>query len=68
MLQQHIDEVQSLKDTLDDKDARAEEHLCLMEEMQRQMAAFYNPQTPGNSIVGGSCPSTAPPLPPRPPP
>ncbi|MED6198077.1 hypothetical protein PIB30_062647 [Stylosanthes scabra] len=40
-----------------------------MEEMQRQMAAFYNPLRPGSSATtGGSGTSTAPPLPPRPPP
>ncbi|MED6160659.1 hypothetical protein PIB30_053519 [Stylosanthes scabra] len=69
MLQQHIDEVRTLKDTLAERDARAEEHLKRMEEMQRQMAAFYDPLRPGSSATaGGSGPSTAPPLPPRPPP
>ncbi|MED6115441.1 hypothetical protein PIB30_090632 [Stylosanthes scabra] len=68
VLQQHIDEVQSLKDTLAERDARTEEHLRRMEEMQRQMAAFYNSPRPGsNTAVGGSGSSTAPPLPTRPP-
>ncbi|MED6126022.1 hypothetical protein PIB30_074375 [Stylosanthes scabra] len=67
MLQQHIDELRTLKDTLAERDARAEEHLRRMEEMQRQMAAFYNPLRPGSSAAaGGSGSSTAPPLPPRP--
>ncbi|MED6212711.1 hypothetical protein PIB30_086237, partial [Stylosanthes scabra] len=69
MLQQHIDEVRTLKDTLAERDARAEEHLRRMEEMQFQMAAFYDPLRPGSSAVaGGSGSSAAPPLPPRPPP
>ncbi|MED6206894.1 hypothetical protein PIB30_030895 [Stylosanthes scabra] len=69
MLQQHIDEVRTLKDTLAERDARAEEHLWGMEEMQRQIAAFYDPLRPGRSAAaGGSGSSTAPPLPPRPPP
>ncbi|MED6220757.1 hypothetical protein PIB30_047956 [Stylosanthes scabra] len=69
MLQQHIDEVQTLKDTLAERDARAEEHLKRMDEMQRQMAAFYDPLHPGRSATaGGSGSSIAPPLPPRPPP
>ncbi|MED6151373.1 hypothetical protein PIB30_081907, partial [Stylosanthes scabra] len=69
MLQQHIDEVRTLKDTLAERDARAEEHLKRMEEMQRQMAAFYDPLRPGSSATaGGSSSSTAPPLPPCPPP
>ncbi|MED6188298.1 hypothetical protein PIB30_084643 [Stylosanthes scabra] len=69
MLQQHIDEVRTLKDTLAERDARAEEHLKRMEEMQRQMVAFYDPLRPGSSAaVGGSGSSTAPPLPPRSPP
>ncbi|MED6226225.1 hypothetical protein PIB30_101467 [Stylosanthes scabra] len=55
-----------LKETLTQRDVWAEEHLRRMEEMQRQMAAFYNPLRPGSSIaVGGSGSSTAPPLPPR---
>ncbi|MED6119113.1 hypothetical protein PIB30_008922 [Stylosanthes scabra] len=46
-----------------------EEHLRRMEEMQRQMAAFYDPLRPGASATaGGSGTSTASPLPPRPPP
>ncbi|MED6143468.1 hypothetical protein PIB30_006420 [Stylosanthes scabra] len=69
MLQQHIDEVRSLKDTLAERDARVGEHLWRMAEMQRQMATFYNPLRPGSSATtGGSGSSTAPPLPPRPPP
>ncbi|MED6136443.1 hypothetical protein PIB30_056175 [Stylosanthes scabra] len=69
MLQQHIDKVRTLKDTLAERDARAEEHLRRMEEMQRQMAAFYDPLRPGSSAAaGGSGSSTAPPLPPCPPP
>ncbi|MED6174439.1 hypothetical protein PIB30_068966 [Stylosanthes scabra] len=64
-----IDEVRTLKDTLAERDARAEEHLKRMEEMQRQMAAFYDPLRPGSSAAaGGSGSSTAPPLPPHPPP
>ncbi|MED6169597.1 hypothetical protein PIB30_022666 [Stylosanthes scabra] len=70
LLQQQIDEVKSLKSTLAEKDARAEEHLRRMEEMSRMMAAFYGPLRPGTS--GGSAAgidsTTAPPLPPRPPP
>ncbi|MED6188369.1 hypothetical protein PIB30_085302 [Stylosanthes scabra] len=55
MLQQHIDEVWSLKDTLAEKDARAKEYLRRMEEMQRQITAFYNPLRSGRSAtVGGS--------------
>ncbi|MED6108931.1 hypothetical protein PIB30_028913 [Stylosanthes scabra] len=57
---EHINEVRSLKDTLAEKDARAEDHLRCVEEMQRQMAAFCNPLRPESS--------TTPPLPPRPPP
>ncbi|MED6157787.1 hypothetical protein PIB30_026599 [Stylosanthes scabra] len=48
-----IDEVRSLKDTLDERDARAEEHLRRMEEMSRQIAAFYNPLRPGSSATVG---------------
>ncbi|MED6169021.1 hypothetical protein PIB30_017387 [Stylosanthes scabra] len=70
LLQQQIDEVKSLKSTLAEKDARAEEHLRRMEEMSRMMAAYYGPLRPGTS--GGSAAgidsTTAPPLPPRPPP
>ncbi|MED6182605.1 hypothetical protein PIB30_030085 [Stylosanthes scabra] len=70
LLQQQIDEVKSLKSTLAEKDARAEEHLRRMEEMSRMMAAYYGPLRPGSS--GGSAAgidsTTAPPLPPRPPP
>ncbi|MED6164032.1 hypothetical protein PIB30_085740 [Stylosanthes scabra] len=67
MLQQQIDEVRSLRDTLAERYARAEEHLRRMEEMRRQMAAFYNPlHLESSATAGGS--STAPPLPPRPPP
>ncbi|MED6227068.1 hypothetical protein PIB30_109775, partial [Stylosanthes scabra] len=61
LLQQQIEEVKSLKSTLAEKDARAEEHLRRMEEMSRMMAAYYAPLRPGTS--GGS----ANPLPPRPP-
>ncbi|MED6172084.1 hypothetical protein PIB30_046834 [Stylosanthes scabra] len=70
VLQQHIDEVLSLKDILAERDAWAEEHLRRMEEMSWQMAAFYNPlrSRSSSAIVGGSSSSTAPPLPPRPPP
>ncbi|MED6207598.1 hypothetical protein PIB30_037205 [Stylosanthes scabra] len=69
LTQQHIDEVRSLKSTLAEKDARAEEYLRRMEEMSRTMAAFYDPMRPGSSAtVGGLGSSTAPPLPPRPPP
>ncbi|MED6134895.1 hypothetical protein PIB30_041146 [Stylosanthes scabra] len=67
-----IDEVKTLRDTLAQiaqRDERIKEHLRRMEEMQRQMAAFYNPLRPGASATtGGSGTSTAPPLPPRPPP
>ncbi|MED6167760.1 hypothetical protein PIB30_005725 [Stylosanthes scabra] len=68
--QQHIDKVRSLKDTLAERDARAEEHLRRLEEMSRQVAAFYNPLRPGScsATVGSSGSSTALPLPPRPPP
>ncbi|MED6173188.1 hypothetical protein PIB30_056881 [Stylosanthes scabra] len=65
VLQQHIYEVWRLNDTLA-QNAWAEEHLRRMEEMQRQMATFYNPLRPGNSTLGGSGPSTTPPLPRRP--
>ncbi|MED6221372.1 hypothetical protein PIB30_053916 [Stylosanthes scabra] len=66
MLQQHIDEVRSLKDTLVKKDVRAEEHLRRMEKMQQQMAAFYDPLHPRSSATAdGSGSSTAPPLSPR---
>ncbi|MED6131238.1 hypothetical protein PIB30_007928 [Stylosanthes scabra] len=55
-------------DTLAQKDARAEEHLRRMEEMQRHMATFYDPLRLGvSATTGGSSSSTAPPLPPRPP-
>ncbi|MED6112737.1 hypothetical protein PIB30_064381 [Stylosanthes scabra] len=48
---------------------QAEEHMRRMEEMQRQMAVFYNHLRHGsNATVGGLGSSTAPPLPPRPPP
>ncbi|MED6142747.1 hypothetical protein PIB30_000309 [Stylosanthes scabra] len=68
VLQQHIDEIRSLKDILAERDARAEEHLRCMEEMSRQMAAIHNPLRPGNSAtVGNSGSSTTPPLSPRPP-
>ncbi|MED6206276.1 hypothetical protein PIB30_025158 [Stylosanthes scabra] len=65
------DEVRSLKKTLAARDARAEEQLLRLEEMQRQMATYYDPLRPASSITarggsGGS--STTPPLPPRPPP
>ncbi|MED6132785.1 hypothetical protein PIB30_022098 [Stylosanthes scabra] len=69
MLQQQIEEVRSLKSTLAEKDARAEDHLRRMEEMSRMMAAFYDPLRPGSSATaGGVASSTAPSLPPRPPP
>ncbi|MED6176511.1 hypothetical protein PIB30_088938 [Stylosanthes scabra] len=56
------------QDTLAKRDARAEKHLRHMEEMQRQMAAFYNPlRLESNTAVGGSDSLTAPLLPPRPP-
>ncbi|MED6113417.1 hypothetical protein PIB30_070597 [Stylosanthes scabra] len=67
MLQQQINKVWSLKDTLAERDAQAEEHLQCMEEMQRQMAPFYNPLRPGSSATAGGS-TIAPPLPPRPPP
>ncbi|MED6224857.1 hypothetical protein PIB30_088191, partial [Stylosanthes scabra] len=68
-LQQQMYELQSLKDTLAEWDARAEEQLRRMEEMSRQMTTFYDPLRLGSSAaVGGSGSSTAPPLPPRPPP
>ncbi|MED6142746.1 hypothetical protein PIB30_000308 [Stylosanthes scabra] len=65
------DEVRSLKETLAERDARAKEQLQRLEEMQHQMAAYYDPLRPASSITarggsGGS--STAPPLPPCPPP
>ncbi|MED6206508.1 hypothetical protein PIB30_027450 [Stylosanthes scabra] len=70
--QQQIYEVKTLRDTLAQmaqRDERTEEHLRRMEEMQRQMAAFYNPLRPGSSATtDGFGTSTAPPLPPRPPP
>ncbi|MED6119386.1 hypothetical protein PIB30_011451 [Stylosanthes scabra] len=66
-----IDEVKTLRDTLAQmaqRDERTEEHLRRMEEMQRQMAAFYNPLRLGPSAtIGGSGTSTVSPLPPRPP-
>ncbi|MED6133977.1 hypothetical protein PIB30_033204 [Stylosanthes scabra] len=81
MLQQQIEEVRSLKSTLAENDARAEEHLRRMEEMSRMMAAFYDPPRPrmmaafydplrprSSATAGGVASSTAPPLPPRPPP
>ncbi|MED6191702.1 hypothetical protein PIB30_003046 [Stylosanthes scabra] len=69
LLQQQIDEVKSLKSTLAEKDARAEEHLRRMEEMSRMMAAYYAPLRPwSSSTAAGSDSTTAPPLPPRPPP
>ncbi|MED6170467.1 hypothetical protein PIB30_031242 [Stylosanthes scabra] len=69
LLQQQIDEVKSLKSTLAEKDARAEDHLRRMEEMSRMMAAYYGPLRPGSSsTAAGSGSTTAPPLPPRPPP
>ncbi|MED6115030.1 hypothetical protein PIB30_086285 [Stylosanthes scabra] len=52
-----------------DPDVVWQEHLRRMEEMQRQMAAFYDPLRPRSSAAaGGSGSSAAPPLPPRPPP
>ncbi|MED6174738.1 hypothetical protein PIB30_071921 [Stylosanthes scabra] len=54
VLQQHIGEVRSIKDTLAERDARVEEHLRRMKEMSWQMAAFYDPLHPGSSAtVGG---------------
>ncbi|MED6122293.1 hypothetical protein PIB30_038493 [Stylosanthes scabra] len=62
-------EVWSLKDTLAENHARAEEHLRRMEEMQWQMTAFYDPRCPAsNATAGGSGSTTAPPLPACPPP
>ncbi|MED6164295.1 hypothetical protein PIB30_088276 [Stylosanthes scabra] len=72
VLQQQIHEVRSLKETLAQRDARANEQIRCLEEMQRQMAAYYDPlrATSSTPAVGGSgVSSTAPPpLPPRPPP
>ncbi|MED6170704.1 hypothetical protein PIB30_033556 [Stylosanthes scabra] len=69
LLQQQIDEVKSLKSTLAEKDARAEEHPRRMEEISRMMAAYYGPLRPGSSATAAGLDSTAaPPLPPRPPP
>ncbi|MED6146419.1 hypothetical protein PIB30_034333 [Stylosanthes scabra] len=69
LLQQQIDEVKSLKSTLAEKDARAEELLRRMEEMSCMMAAYYGPLRPGSSgSAAGLDFTTAPPLPPRPPP
>ncbi|MED6206348.1 hypothetical protein PIB30_025893 [Stylosanthes scabra] len=65
------DEIRSLKETLATRDVRAEEQLRCLEEMQRQMATYYDALRPASSITarGGSGGfSTAPPLPPRPPP
>ncbi|MED6116030.1 hypothetical protein PIB30_096313 [Stylosanthes scabra] len=72
VLQQQIDEVRSLKETLDKRDTREDEQIRCLEEMQRQTAANYDPLRAASSttVVGGSGgSSTAPPtLPPRPPP
>ncbi|MED6188080.1 hypothetical protein PIB30_082593 [Stylosanthes scabra] len=69
VLQQQIDKVRSLKKTLAERDAREEEHLRRLEEMQCQIAAYYGPLRPASSTaVGGSGSSTGPPLPPHPPP
>ncbi|MED6115511.1 hypothetical protein PIB30_091318, partial [Stylosanthes scabra] len=43
----------SLKDSLAEKDAWAEEHLRCTEEMQRQTAAFYNHLRLGSSTIVG---------------
>ncbi|MED6220253.1 hypothetical protein PIB30_043152 [Stylosanthes scabra] len=51
LLQQQIDEVKSLKSTLAEKDARAEEHLRRMEEMSCMMAAYYGPYALGLAAV-----------------
>ncbi|MED6133065.1 hypothetical protein PIB30_024899 [Stylosanthes scabra] len=54
MLQQQIDEVKTLRDTLAQiaqRDERTEEHLRRMEEMQRQVAAFYNPCALGPALL-----------------
>ncbi|MED6144136.1 hypothetical protein PIB30_012789 [Stylosanthes scabra] len=66
-LRKQADEVRSLKETLAARDARAEEQLRRLEEMQCQMAAYYDPLRLASNITarggsGGS--STAPPLPP----
>ncbi|MED6221189.1 hypothetical protein PIB30_052084 [Stylosanthes scabra] len=72
VLQQQIDEVRSLKENLAETDARAEEQIRRLEEMQRQMVAYYDPLRVASSTaaVGGSGGSSTapPPLPPRPPP
>ncbi|MED6115402.1 hypothetical protein PIB30_090129 [Stylosanthes scabra] len=62
VMQQQIDEVWSLKETLAQRDARVKESLRHMEEMQRKIAAFYNPLCPGSSTAHSGS-STAPPLP-----
>ncbi|MED6208005.1 hypothetical protein PIB30_041012 [Stylosanthes scabra] len=72
VLQQQIDEVCSLKETLAERDARSDDQIRCLGEMQRQMVAYYDPlrAMSGNTAVGGlGGSSTAPPpLPPRPPP
>ncbi|MED6150847.1 hypothetical protein PIB30_076547 [Stylosanthes scabra] len=65
------DEVRSLKKTLAARDAREEEQLRCLEEMQRQMAAYYDTLRPASCITargGSGDSSTAPPLPTCPPP
>ncbi|MED6182624.1 hypothetical protein PIB30_030242 [Stylosanthes scabra] len=52
-LQQHIDELRSLKDTLAERDARAEEQLRCMEEMLRQMAAYTIRHALGPTLLWG---------------
>ncbi|MED6157965.1 hypothetical protein PIB30_028403 [Stylosanthes scabra] len=72
VLQQQIDEVRSLKETLAQRDAQADEQIRRLEEMQRQMVAYYDPlrATSSTPVVGGSGGSSTapPPLPPHPPP
>ncbi|MED6127658.1 hypothetical protein PIB30_090083 [Stylosanthes scabra] len=72
VLQQQTDEVRSLKETLAERDAWADEQIRRLKEMQRQMAAYYDPLCAASSTtaVGGSSSSSTapPPLQPRPPP
>ncbi|MED6157135.1 hypothetical protein PIB30_020453 [Stylosanthes scabra] len=69
-LQQQIDEVRSLKETLAERDAPSDEQIRRLEEMQRRMAAYYDPlrAMTSHTAVGGSGGSSTgqPPLPPRP--
>ncbi|MED6160186.1 hypothetical protein PIB30_048969 [Stylosanthes scabra] len=55
-LQQQIDEVRSLKETLAERDARADEQIRRLEEMQCQMAAYYDllRAMSSHTTVGGS--------------